>query len=302
MIRKNTIIKYALATILCSFVLLHTAIGQSVKKAPAGVSSFKPGKAKGPVKSIITADMDCSVKINGAIKPVIIKAGASASVLLNIGDNTIEATATDKKSLFKNIVKVQAGESPRVEVAFFANIKFLEYIKQGNAEMVEAAIKKNPILATDGTEILASSPIEMAIENSKLDIIKLLISKGASFTKPTAIFPVHKSILYASSEKSDKDKEAPDRQIVDYFLSQGCKITDKDDCGNTPLHSAAQAGKLDLLAYLIEKGADINAKNDLDETALKIGEDKGYISIINLLKPKPVVEKLQADGSEKKDN
>jgi hypothetical protein len=296
---KITIIKYTLATILCSFVLLNTTVGQGVKKSPANISSVKAGKAKGPVKGTITADMDCSVTINGTAKPIVIKAGGTASVLLKIGDNTVEAIATGKKSLFKNIVKVEAGETPRVEVAFLASIKFLEYIKQGNAAMVEASIKKNPLLATNEGEFLASPPIEIAIENSQLDIIKLLISKGASYTLPTAIFPLHKSILYASSEKSDKEKEVPDRQLVDYFLSQGCKITDKDTCGNTPLHSAAQAGKLDLLTYLIEKGADVNAKNDLGETPLKIAEDKGYISIINHLKPQPVVGKLQAEGTEK---
>jgi ankyrin repeat protein len=216
---------------------------------------------------------------------------------LNIGDNTIEAIAADKKSIFKNILRVQAGETPKVEVLFFANNKFLEYVRQGNTAMVEEAIKKNPILASNGGEILACSPIEIAIQNSQLDIIKLLISKGASFTTPTAIFPLHKSILFASSEKPNKDKPAPDQQLLDYFLSQGCKITDKDDFGNTPLHSAAQAGKIDLVSYLIEKGADVNAKNDLGDTPLKIAEDKGYISIIDILKPKPTVEKLQAEGS-----
>src|SRR5665213_3218933 len=126
---KITIIKYTLATILCSFVLLHTAVGQGIKKSPARNSSVKTSKAKGPVKGTITADMDCSVKINGTAKPIIIKAGAIASVVLKIGDNTIEAVATNKKSIFKSIVKVEAGETPRVEVDFFANIKFLEYIK-----------------------------------------------------------------------------------------------------------------------------------------------------------------------------
>ncbi len=303
MVIKITFIKYAFATILCLFVIFQSAVGQSAKKADnqsakkslTKTTVIKP--AKGPVKATITTDMDCSLIINSGAKPIIIKAGITTPILLNIGENKIEATATDKKSVYKNVIKVEAGETPKVEVSFFANNKFIDYIKEGNIAMVEASIKKNPTLANNGGEVLASSPIEIAIENSQLDIIKLLISKGANFTTYSTIFPLHKSVLYASAVNSAKDKTAPDHELVDYFLTQGCKITDKDDCGNTPLHSAAQAGKLDLVTYLIEKGADINAKNDLGDTPLKIAEDRGFISIINVLKPKAIVEKLQAESS-----
>lgn len=302
MARKITTFKYILATTICLFVILQTSIGQNAKKASSPAAKKLPaGKlGKGTVKAIVAVDMDCSVKINGAAKPLNVKAGATVPVQLNFGENTIEAISADKKSVFKNIIKVQAGETPRVEVSFYANNKFIDYIKEGNVAMVEATINKNPLLATNGGEILASSPIEIAIQSSQLDIIKLLILKGASFTSPTAIFPLHKSILYASSEKASKDKPAPDFQMVEYFLSQGCKITDKDDCGNTPLHSSALCGKLDLLTYLIAKGSDVNAKNDLNDTPLKIAEDKGYISIINVLKPKTTVEKVKADSTVQK--
>ena len=109
------------------------------------------------------------------------------------------------------------------------------------------------------------------------------MSKGASFLKPENIYPLHLAIKFASTAKPAKDKPAPDKQLVDLFLSKGCKITDKDDGGNSPLHCAVRAGKLDLVVMLVKMGADVNAKNDFDDTPLKIAEDKGLISIISFL-------------------
>jgi ankyrin repeat protein len=117
------------------------------------------------------------------------------------------------------------------------------------------------------------------------------MNKGASFTKPENIYPLHKTILYVSSLKPAKDKPAPDLELTEFFLSKGCKLTDKDDGGNTPLLCAVRAGKSDLVAYLVEKGADINAKNDFDDTPLKMAQDKGQITIINYLKSKGALEK-----------
>ncbi|MBL7884195.1 MAG: ankyrin repeat domain-containing protein [Bacteroidia bacterium] len=167
----------------------------------------------------------------------------------------------------------------------------MDYIKTGNVNMVEAAIKKDPTLINNENGLLTSSPLEIAIQNSQSELVKYLLGKGASFKKPEDIFPLHKSILYASSAKPTKDKPAADRELVDLFLAKGCKITDKDDGGNTAIHCAARAGKYDLVVYLIEKGADVNAKNDFDDTPLKIAQDKGYITIINYLKSKGAQEK-----------
>jgi ankyrin repeat protein len=71
--------------------------------------------------------------------------------------------------------------------------------------------------------------------------------------------------------------------LMDLFLSKGCKITDKDDGGNTPLLCAVRAGKMEIVVALVKMGADVNVKNDFDDTPMKIAEDKGLISIISFL-------------------
>ncbi len=268
---------FLFVTIFCSF-----AFSQAKKPAaPAG---------KGTGKGTLAADMDCSVKINGSAKLIAVKAYTPVDVTLKVGDNLIEATSTDKKSNYRRNITVKAGETAIVEISFFADGKFLDYVKTGNVNMVEAAIKKDPTLVNNENGLLTSSPLEIAIQNSQPELVKYLLEKGASFKKPEDIFPLHKSILFASSTKKAKDKPAPDKELTELFLSKGCKITDKDDGGNSPLHCAARAGKYDIVVLLLEKGADVNAKNDFDDTPLKIAQDKGYITIINYLKTKGAQE------------
>lgn len=279
---KNAIPK--LTVLFLIFFTSHTLFSQ-VKKTPVAAAG------KGSAKGTLAADMDCSVKINGAAKPVALKAYTPMDVTLKVGENKIEALSSDKKSTYKRTVTVKAGETVLVEISFFEDGKFLDYIKAGNVAMVEAALKKDPSLLNNDNETLTASPLEMAIVNSQPELVKYLMGKGASFTKPENIYPLHKSILYVSSTKPAKDKPAPDRELAEFFLAKGCKITDKDDGGNTPLLCAVRANKLDLVIFLVEKGADINAKNDFDDTPLKLAQDKGEITIINYLKSKGALEK-----------
>jgi len=277
------------ATTKFLFLLLICCSSQLVfaqaKKPVAAVAG------KGAAKGTLAADMDCSVKINNGAKPIMLKAYTPTDVTLKAGDNLIEAVSVDKKSTYKRSVTVKAGETVVVEISFFEDGKFLDYVKTGNVNMVEAALKKDPSLLNNENGLLTSSPLEIAIINSQPDLVKYLMSKGASFTKPENIFPLHKTILYVKSTKPAKDKPAADRELVDYFMAKGCKLTDKDDGGNTPLLCAVRANKLDLVMYLVDKGADINAKNDFDDTPLKMAQDKGEITILNYLKSKGALEK-----------
>jgi hypothetical protein len=274
------------------FALLFFALFlQPLSAQPKKPAGGKTPPTKGTAKGTLAADMDCLVKINGSAKPVSIKAYTPTDVSINVGDNTIEATSSDKKSTFRRTVSAKAGETVIVEISFFDDAKFLDYVKNGNVQMVETALKKDPSLLNNESGSLTSSPLEIAITSGQSDLVKFLIGKGASFTKPENIFPLHKSILYMSSTKPKDKLSAPDREMTDLFLSKGCKLSDKDDGGNTPLHCAVRAGKLDLIAYLIDKGADINAKNDFDDTPIIIAQNKGYISIINYLRSKGAEEK-----------
>lgn len=283
------LLKSALRLALAFIFLIFSHPVFSQGKKPASAASA--AAAKGTAKGTIAADLDCSVKINGAAKLVAVKAYTPVDVPLKVGDNSIEAISSDKKSTYKRTINAKSGETKLIEVSFFDDTKFLDYVKTGNVNMVEAALKKNPALLNNDDETMTSTPLEIALTNSQPELVKYLINKGADWKKPEDIHPLHKTILYVSSTKPAKDKPSPDKELVEFFLSKGCKITDKDDGGNTPLLCAVRANKLELVSYLVEKGADVNAKNDFDDTPLKMAQDKGEISIINYLKTKGALEK-----------
>lgn len=272
----------SLAVLLLAFFTTSTTVfAQAKKPAPKGGAAAPASKAG--AKGKLAADMDCSVKLNGGAKLIAVKAYTPLDVVLKVGDNQIEATSADKKATYRNTIVGKAGETVIVEISFFDDSKFLDYIKTGNVNMAETAIKKNPGLASNENGDLVTSPLQIAIENSQPEMVTYLMSKGASFLKPENIYPLHLAIKYASAVKPAKDKPAPDKQLAELFLSKGCKITDKDDGGNTPLHCAVRAGKYDMVTMLVKMGADVNATNDFDDTPMKIAEDKGLITIINFL-------------------
>jgi len=278
-------------------VIYSTAQPTAVKKSVA--------LPKGAVVGNFNSEMDFYLKINAFTKlnPVennlmqksvdkfTIKAGTPTSFLLKAGENKIEAYTLDNKNVLKKSVSAKANEKPDVELIFLGDNKLLDYIKEGNLAMVEGALKKNPSLLNGWDGALLMSPLETAIVNSKVDVVKFLMGQGADFNKPEKIYPLHKSALFGSGKIPKAGGKSDDRVLVDLFLSKGCKINDLDEGGNTALHCAVRANKYDLVVYLIGLGADVNAKNVFEDTPLKIAQDKGYVSIMDYLKTKNALEK-----------
>lgn len=273
------------------FLILFIYTGRaSFAQAPSKTVTNQRSTDMAPKGSLL-ADIDCTVKINGAPKTIPLKAATPLVVNLKKGDNIIEAVTEDKKSSFKTTVKGEVGQTVPVEISFFDDKHFTDYIKQGNLPMLEMAIKKDPNLLTSKNN-LVTSPLEIAITSSQPDVVNFFLDNGASYTRPKNMYPLHKSIMFASSVASSKKKKlAADSILVDLFLRKGCDVNEKDEVGNTPLHCAAQYGKAELVKMLVERGADINARNTFADTPLKLAENKGYVTIIDYLKSKGGLEK-----------
>lgn len=284
---------------LVFFLIIFSLFSQK----PPAKTSF--GIPKGAVVATFFSDMDCYIKLNASTKVIpvvnnmmqtsvdkyIIKSGEPASLILKAGENKIEAFTLDNKNSLKKSVSAKANERPNIDLTFLGDNKFLDYIKEGNLLMVEGAVKKNAALINNTDESLMSSPLETAIVNSKVDIVKFLLDNGADFNTPEKIYPLHKVASFASNKIPKAGGKTDDIILVDLFLSKGCKINDLDDGGNTPLHCAVRANKAELVKYLVELGADVNAKNVFEDTPLKIAQDKGLVSVIDYLKTKNAVDK-----------
>lgn len=66
---------------------------------------------------------------------------------------------------------------------------------------------------------------------------------------------------------------AGDEAVFDKRLAEGSSVNERDEVGNTPMHVAASAGKVDMVIHLLQRGADPLAKNKEGKIPLELAKD-----------------------------
>jgi len=118
--------------------------------------------------------------------------------------------------------------------------------------------------STAGAASLQSGPAsELALAISKNDLgkVKSLIDGDPKLISSKGLMgltPIH----LASS--------GGNVEILEYLISKGANVNDKDEQGNTPLHNAAGQGQIKAMEILIAKGAELEARNRLNLTPLQM--------------------------------
>jgi ankyrin repeat protein len=68
-----------------------------------------------------------------------------------------------------------------------------------------------------------------------------------------------------------------DLEAVKGLLAQtDVDINSRDGSSKTPLHAAAEEGRLNVVKFLVENGADKGAKNNEDRTPLHFAAENGH--------------------------
>jgi hypothetical protein len=112
-------------------------------------------------------------------------------------------------------------------------------------------------------------PIEVAARRASLDIVKLLVDRGANLTNTNAL---HNAVIaHVSSRDSRSEEETV--QVMEYLLSQGCDINRREFQGEdfiapftdadhrprkfgTPLQYAVYHAYEESVKFLLEHGPD----------------------------------------------
>lgn len=143
-------------------------------------------------------------------------------------------------------------------------------IKDGNLLEVRYDLEMGASAAGDDT----TSPLYLAIDRERPDIIGLLTANGADVNAKTTrgTTPLHYACEHARSTA-----------VVTVLIEAGADVNARDLAQRTPLHWAADSGATDLVDLLIERGADINAKDELLWTPLKLATMKNSTSVRDLL-------------------
>jgi ankyrin repeat protein len=129
--------------------------------------------------------------------------------------------------------------------------------------------------------------LHKAASNDKLEIVELLLQKGADIeAKDKYGYTVlHKAARYSKLE------------IVNLLLEKGANIEAKDKYGETALHKAASNNKLEMVELLLQKSADIEAKDKYGYTVLHKAARYSKLETVNLLLEKGAnIEAKDEDG------
>lgn len=140
-----------------------------------------------------------------------------------------------------------------------------------------------------------ATPLMWAAYSADLDMVKILIKKGADITmKGWILFEdsvSHYEMIYGSimaiaagENKMDLMKYLLHRQKIP-IEDREVNFYDNKENGWTALHWAAVKGNNNMVSYLIEEGANVNApaETDMNQTPLMLAINFGRISAAKLL-------------------
>jgi ankyrin repeat protein len=121
----------------------------------------------------------------------------------------------------------------------------------------------------------------LAAEYGKIDIVNMLLEKGADINKTDA--KGKNALMFASSEGH--------LDVVKLLLTKNININKQTNDNKTALMMACEAGHIDVVKFLIENGADINIiyeisnnyRNKNDIKAIRFARRYGHWNIVKLL-------------------
>ncbi|XP_077937329.1 histone-lysine N-methyltransferase EHMT2 isoform X2 [Gasterosteus aculeatus] len=131
--------------------------------------------------------------------------------------------------------------------------------KLGNLEIV------NMLLETGQVDVNAQdsggwTPIIWSAEHKHVDVIKVLLNRGADVTISDKELNV--CLHWAAY--------AGNVEIAEMVLNSGCSLASVNMHGDTPLHIAAREGYLECVTLFLSRGADIDIVNREGDTPLSL--------------------------------
>ncbi|WP_253303211.1 ankyrin repeat domain-containing protein [Wolbachia endosymbiont of Phyllotreta cruciferae] len=170
------------------------------------------------------------------------------------------------------------GDLNKEKVVVLKNQMF-NAIVQNNISEAEDLIRRIGNIDTENKHEL--TPLYVAIQEGRLDVVKLLFNRGSVNVKDKDIHGCN-SLHWAAQEGK--------LNIAKLLVDKGANITAEDNNGRTPLRLAAYSGNLDMVKFFLNKSVDIESEsNDPDKMMGKIESVRK--KIINQVDASPNVKK-----------
>ncbi|MFZ0662726.1 MAG: ankyrin repeat domain-containing protein [Acidobacteriaceae bacterium] len=158
--------------------------------------------------------------------------------------------------------------------------------RAGELDVFEAAAlgdcaRLRTILAGDATQVWAVSadgwaPLHLACAFAGPETVKLLLEHGAHAHQvshnPQRNQPLHAAITLGDSVET-----------IRLLLEAGADVNAKQAGGFTPLHQAAAAGKLEMIAVLLKNGARRDVRCDQGKLPGDYARERAHVEVAELL-------------------
>jgi ankyrin repeat protein len=112
------------------------------------------------------------------------------------------------------------------------------------------------------------SPLILASERGYLDVVKMLLARGADFSRPS---PSGDTALRGAARSGQ-------RELVEFLIERGADVNQ-----GLPLLGAAFRNRRDMVKLLLDKGADVNAVDKDGRSALWMVSGDEYEEMMRLL-------------------
>jgi uncharacterized protein len=139
-----------------------------------------------------------------------------------------------------------------------------------NAQLTTFVAPRGPLDVADYTMGEGATPFLRAAKSDDLEVMRLLLDKGAS---PRITTAAHVTALMVAAGVGWRDgkshgTESDAIQAIKLCLDLGLDVNAATDEGETALHGAGLRGADTVFAYLVSRGADITAKEKKGRPAL----------------------------------
>lgn len=185
----------------------------------------------------------------------------------------------------------------------------------GDVAQAGAIIMDDPS-SVNVKDIHGSTPLSIAAQEGHLEVVKLLLEKGAAIeTKTnyrrapvsTAAFYSNPAIVKVLAVKGTVEAigatplyiaaREGHLAVVKLLLEKGAAIEAKAEDGCTPLSTAAFNGHADVVKLLLERGAAVEGKHKDSVTPLAMAAQQGHLEVVRLLLEKgAAVDAKDNDG------
>ncbi len=129
--------------------------------------------------------------------------------------------------------------------------------EQGNVEEAQLLLEHGADI--NGLAQNGWTPLQYAAGQSSKELVDLLFTNGAIIPK------AHGWTIFQIWALG-----AGDTNVAAVLLSHGADVNARDGEGKTPLHFAAQQGRIQAVEWLLKNGAAVNAKDDKGVTPLSL--------------------------------